>query len=175
MSKLQKKTSALRRGHLTLQNMNFYKFFSTFVGHFCPPGSGSGSTGPIESGSGSETLRNTAKNQIVCVKCGENCWVSEESNVKELVCTIPVVGDRSVQLSPELAVTPCFLIGKLHSRWRMIEYYKPISRDFTSKLPLNLNLRNHLFLKSFFILYFTIELRFVSAKAIGDCFAFDEM
>ncbi len=22
--------------------MNFYKFFSTFVGHFCPPGSGSG-------------------------------------------------------------------------------------------------------------------------------------
>ncbi len=24
--------------------MNFYKFFSTFVGHFCPPGSGSGST-----------------------------------------------------------------------------------------------------------------------------------
>ncbi len=28
---------------------NFYKFFSTFVGHFCPPGSGS--TDPIESGS----------------------------------------------------------------------------------------------------------------------------
>ncbi len=26
--------------------MNLYKFFSTFVGHFCPPGS----TGPIESG-----------------------------------------------------------------------------------------------------------------------------
>ncbi len=70
MSKLQKKPSALKRGHPTLQNMNFYKFFSTFVGHFCPPGSGSGfririwipnpdldsesgsgSTGPIESGS----------------------------------------------------------------------------------------------------------------------------
>jgi hypothetical protein len=27
------------------------QFFSTFVGHFCPPGSGSGSTDPIESGS----------------------------------------------------------------------------------------------------------------------------
>jgi hypothetical protein len=27
------------------------QIFSTFVGHFCPPGSGSGSTGPIESGS----------------------------------------------------------------------------------------------------------------------------
>ncbi len=54
MSKLQKKSSALKRGHPTLQNMNFYQFFSTFGGHFCPPGSGSGSTGPIESGS--ETL-----------------------------------------------------------------------------------------------------------------------
>ncbi len=30
--------------------MNF-KIFSTFVGHFCPPGSGSESTDPIESGS----------------------------------------------------------------------------------------------------------------------------
>jgi hypothetical protein len=49
MSKLQKKPSALKRGHPTLQNMNFYIFFSTFVGHFCP--SGSVSTGPIESGS----------------------------------------------------------------------------------------------------------------------------
>ncbi len=54
MSKLQKKPSALKRDHPTLQNMNFYKFLSTFVGNFCPPGSGS--TGPIESGSGSETL-----------------------------------------------------------------------------------------------------------------------
>jgi hypothetical protein len=51
MSKLQKKPSALKRGHPTLQNMNFYKFFSTFVGHFChwpdciriQSGSGSGS------------------------------------------------------------------------------------------------------------------------------------
>ncbi len=41
-----------------LQNMNCYKKFSTFVDHFCPPGSGSGSriririqsTDPIESG-----------------------------------------------------------------------------------------------------------------------------
>jgi hypothetical protein len=28
-----------------------FLFFSTFVGHFCPPGSGSGSTDLIESGS----------------------------------------------------------------------------------------------------------------------------
>jgi hypothetical protein len=45
MSKLQKKPSALKRGHPTLQNMNFYKFFSTFVGNFWPPwsaGQGSG-------------------------------------------------------------------------------------------------------------------------------------
>ncbi len=49
MSKLQKKPSALKSGHPTLQNMNFYKFFPTFVGNFFPPGSGS--TGPIESGS----------------------------------------------------------------------------------------------------------------------------
>jgi hypothetical protein len=55
MSKLQKKPSALKRGHPTLQNMNFYQFFSTFVGHFClldpDPDSESGSTGPIKSGS----------------------------------------------------------------------------------------------------------------------------
>ena len=34
--------------------MNFYQFFSTFVGHFCPPGSGSGFR--IRIRSGSETL-----------------------------------------------------------------------------------------------------------------------
>ncbi len=68
MSKLQKKPSALKRGHPKLQNMNFYQLFSTFVGHFCPPGSGSGSWFRIririhwphwiriQSGSGSETL-----------------------------------------------------------------------------------------------------------------------
>jgi hypothetical protein len=49
--KLQKKPSALKRGHPTLQNMNFKKNLSSFVGHFCPPGSRSGSTDPIESGS----------------------------------------------------------------------------------------------------------------------------
>ncbi len=32
-----------QKRHPTLQNMNFYKFLSTFVGHFCLPGSGSGS------------------------------------------------------------------------------------------------------------------------------------
>jgi hypothetical protein len=56
MSKLLKKPSVLKGGHPTLQNMNFYKLLSTFVGHFCPPGSGSGSTDPIEYGSGSTTL-----------------------------------------------------------------------------------------------------------------------
>ncbi len=40
MSKLQKKPSALKREHPALQNMKFLKFFSVFVGHFCPPGSG---------------------------------------------------------------------------------------------------------------------------------------
>jgi hypothetical protein len=39
MSKLQKKPAAHKRGHPTLQNMNLN---STFVGHFCPPGSGFG-------------------------------------------------------------------------------------------------------------------------------------
>jgi hypothetical protein len=33
--------SALKRKHPALQNIKFLKFFSTFVGHFCPPGSGS--------------------------------------------------------------------------------------------------------------------------------------
>ncbi len=31
--------------------MNFFVFFSSFVGHFWPPGFGSGSTDPIETGS----------------------------------------------------------------------------------------------------------------------------
>jgi hypothetical protein len=51
-SKLLKKPLALKRGHPTLQNMKLFHLFSTFVGHFCPPGSGSESTDPIESGSG---------------------------------------------------------------------------------------------------------------------------
>ncbi len=60
----QKKPSALKRGHPTLQNMNY--FFFTFVGHFCPPGFGSGfriririhwpDWIRIQSGSGSATL-----------------------------------------------------------------------------------------------------------------------
>ncbi len=48
MSKLQEKPSALKKEHPTLQTMKFLNFFSVFVGHFCPPGFGSGS--------GSETL-----------------------------------------------------------------------------------------------------------------------
>jgi hypothetical protein len=59
MSKLQKKPSALNRGHPTLQNMNFYKFFILLWVIFAlldpdpDPDSehGSGSTGPIEYGS----------------------------------------------------------------------------------------------------------------------------
>jgi hypothetical protein len=52
-SKLQKKTSALKREHPALQNMKFLNFFLNFVGNFCPPrsGSGYGSTDLIESGS----------------------------------------------------------------------------------------------------------------------------
>jgi hypothetical protein len=42
------RTLALKREHPALQNMKFQKF-STFVGCFCPPGSGS--TDLIESGS----------------------------------------------------------------------------------------------------------------------------
>jgi hypothetical protein len=48
-SKLQEKPSALKREHAALQQMKFINFFSIFVGHFCPLGSGSGN--PIESGS----------------------------------------------------------------------------------------------------------------------------
>jgi hypothetical protein len=40
MSKLQEKPSALKREHTALQSLKFLPFF---VGHFCPPGSGSGS------------------------------------------------------------------------------------------------------------------------------------
>ncbi len=40
--KLQEKPSALKREHPALQNMKILYFFSIFVGHFCPPGSGSG-------------------------------------------------------------------------------------------------------------------------------------
>ncbi len=36
MSKLQKKPSALKRSHPTLQNMNFYKFFFYFCGSCLP-------------------------------------------------------------------------------------------------------------------------------------------
>jgi hypothetical protein len=55
MSKLQKKPSALKRGHPTLQNMNFYKFFLLLWVIFAlldpDTESGSRSTDPIESGS----------------------------------------------------------------------------------------------------------------------------
>ncbi len=58
MSKLQKKPSAPKRGHPTLQNMNFYQFFSTLWVIFAlldpDSDSGSGSTDLIESGSNSD-------------------------------------------------------------------------------------------------------------------------
>jgi hypothetical protein len=67
MSKLQKKPSALKRGHPTLQNMNLYKKFLLLWVIFAlldsdpDPESGSGSTGLIESGSGSDTLQATGE------------------------------------------------------------------------------------------------------------------
>jgi hypothetical protein len=42
--------SSQKRPSNTSKQENF-KFFLLFVGHFCPSGSGSGSTDPIESGS----------------------------------------------------------------------------------------------------------------------------
>ncbi len=48
------KPSALKREHSALQNMKFLTFSSIIVGHFCPPGSGSGSTDLIESGSSTD-------------------------------------------------------------------------------------------------------------------------
>ncbi len=46
-SKLQQKPSPLKREHPALQNMKFINFFlSFFVGLFCPPGFGSGSSRP---------------------------------------------------------------------------------------------------------------------------------
>jgi hypothetical protein len=48
MSKLQEKPSALKREHRAHQEWNLLTF-STFVGHFCPPGSQQGSRDPIES------------------------------------------------------------------------------------------------------------------------------
>jgi hypothetical protein len=44
MSKLQEKPSVLKREHQALRLMKFLKFFYIFVGHFCLPGSESGST-----------------------------------------------------------------------------------------------------------------------------------
>ncbi len=42
MSKLQKKPSVLKRGHPNTSKHELLQIFFTFVGHFCPPGSGSG-------------------------------------------------------------------------------------------------------------------------------------
>jgi hypothetical protein len=41
MYKPQEKPSALKRKHPALQKIKFINFFSMFVGHFYPPGSGS--------------------------------------------------------------------------------------------------------------------------------------
>ncbi len=67
MSKLQKKPSALKRGHPTLQNMNFYNFFLLLWVIFAlldpdpDSESGSGSTGLIESGSNPDPDPNPCK------------------------------------------------------------------------------------------------------------------
>ncbi len=50
------KPSALKREHPALQKMKILSFFQFFLGHFCPPGSGSGSSSSNWCGSWSETL-----------------------------------------------------------------------------------------------------------------------
>jgi hypothetical protein len=57
MSRLQKKPPAHKRGHPTLQNMNFFYFCGSFFALLDPdPYSnyGSGSNGPIEYGSNTD-------------------------------------------------------------------------------------------------------------------------
>jgi hypothetical protein len=61
MSKLQKKPSAFKRGHPTLQNMNFYQFFILLRVIFAlldpdPDPLARLNPDPIRNGSGSETL-----------------------------------------------------------------------------------------------------------------------
>jgi hypothetical protein len=66
MPKLQKKPSALKRGHPTLQNMKFFNFFLLLWVIFAlldpDSESGSGSTDPIESGSA--TLHKTGRKKV---------------------------------------------------------------------------------------------------------------
>jgi hypothetical protein len=62
MSKLQKKPSELKREHPALQNIKFLNFVFIFVGHFCPPGSGYGSTDLIESGYETQVKSHISKN-----------------------------------------------------------------------------------------------------------------
>jgi len=54
MSRLQKKPPAHKRGHPTLQNMNFFYFCGSFPDPYSNYGSGSGSNGPIEYGSNTD-------------------------------------------------------------------------------------------------------------------------
>jgi hypothetical protein len=73
MYKLQEKPSTLKREHPTLQKIKF----SIFVGHFCPPGSGSGSvsTDLIVSGSNPNPIR-TQNNGIIRDRVrGQHCTV----------------------------------------------------------------------------------------------------
>ncbi len=46
-SKPQEKLSALKTENSAHQNLNFFPFFFSFLGHFCSPGSRSGSTLPM--------------------------------------------------------------------------------------------------------------------------------
>jgi hypothetical protein len=57
--KLQEKPLALKREHPALLNTKFGFFFSIFMGHFCPPGSGSSNSNKC--GSGSETLERSVQ------------------------------------------------------------------------------------------------------------------
>jgi hypothetical protein len=66
MSKLEEKPSAFQRERAALQKIKFLTFFhSKFVGHFCPPGSGSWY--PIEFGSNPIRIHSTGAN---CEKIG---------------------------------------------------------------------------------------------------------
>ncbi len=58
------KATALKREHPVLQYIKISKFLSNFVGHFCPPGSGSGSTDLIESYPDAKHYSDSLKNSV---------------------------------------------------------------------------------------------------------------
>ncbi len=60
-SKLQEKLSTLKKEHSAHKSMKFLHFFPIFVGHFCPPGSGSSRQKSVRNGRSMRILiHNTA-------------------------------------------------------------------------------------------------------------------